>query len=96
MHWSREVSQCTSSIWSRPISEKLAIALRPKARFASVVGSYGWSSKAVEQVASFIPNLKVEILPPVLCQGFPREKDFAALDDLAIAIAEKHRELNLA
>jgi len=74
----------------------LANALRPKARFASVVGSYGWSSKAVEQIAGLIPNLKVEILPPVLCEGFPSDKDFAALDDLAATIAEKHREHNLA
>jgi flavorubredoxin len=74
----------------------LANILRPKLRFASVIGSYGWSSKAVEQIASLIPNLKVEILDPVLCEGFPREEDLKALDDLASAIAEKHREHDLA
>jgi len=74
----------------------LANILRPKLRFASVVGSYGWSSKVVEQIASLIPNLKVKILDPVLCEGFPREEDFEALDDLAAAIAENHREHNLA
>ena len=42
----------------------LANALRPKVRFASVIGSYGWSTKAVEAIASMIPNLKVEIIPP--------------------------------
>ena len=50
----------------------LANALRPKARFASIIGSYGWSSKAVEQIAGLIPNLKVEVLDPVLCKGYPR------------------------
>jgi len=73
----------------------LANALRPKLRFASIIGSYGWNSKAIEQIAGLIPNLKVEILDPVLCQGFPREADFRALDNLAATIAEKHREHNL-
>jgi flavorubredoxin len=70
----------------------LANALRPKLKFASIIGSYGWSSKAVEQIAGLIPNLKVEILDPVLCRGLPREADFRALDNLAATIAEKHKE----
>jgi flavorubredoxin len=73
----------------------LANALRPKLKFASIIGSYGWNSKAVEQIARLIPDLKVEILEPVLCKGFPREADFRALDNLAATIAEKHREHNL-
>jgi hypothetical protein len=40
-------------------------------------------------------NLKVETLNPVLCKGLPSESDFRALDDLAAAIAAKHREQNL-
>jgi flavorubredoxin len=72
----------------------LANALRPKLKFASIIGSYGWSSKAIEQIAGLIPNLKVEILDPVLCRGFPREADFRALDNLAATIAEKHKEQN--
>jgi flavorubredoxin len=71
----------------------LANALRPKLRFASVIGSYGWSSKAVEKIAELIPNLKVEVLEPVLCKGFPRDKDFAALDAMAETIAARHASL---
>jgi len=71
----------------------LANALRPKARFASIVGSYGWSSKAVEQIAGLIPSLKVELLEPVMCKGYPRKADFAALDRLAAEVAEKHKTL---
>jgi flavorubredoxin len=71
----------------------LANALRPKARFASIVGSYGWSSKAVEQIAGLIPSLKVELLEPVMCKGHPRKADFAALDRLAAEVAEKHKIL---
>jgi flavorubredoxin len=73
----------------------LANALQPKVKFASIIGSFGWSSKVVEQIAAVIPNLKVEILTPVLCKGFPRNADFQALELLAAAIAKKHQELRL-
>ncbi len=69
----------------------LANALRPKLRFVSVIGSYGWGSKAVEQLSGMIPNLKVEVLDPVISRGFPKEADFKALDNLANTIAEKHK-----
>jgi flavorubredoxin len=73
----------------------LANALRPKAKFASVIGSYAWHTKAVEQIASAISNLKVEILSPVVCKGCPRQNDFDALDNLADAIAQKHADAGL-
>lgn len=74
----------------------LANALRPNLKFISIIGSYSWGGKAVEQLAAMIPNLKVEILSPVLSKGFPREADFRALDNLAATIAEKHKEHNFA
>lgn len=70
----------------------LANALRPKTQFLSIVGSYGWGGKTVETLAGMIPNLKVEVLDPVLCKGAPAAADFAALDRLAAAIAQKHRD----
>jgi flavorubredoxin len=73
----------------------LANALRPKVKFASVIGSYGWHGKTVEQIAGMIGNLKVEVIEPVMVKGFPREKDFEALDRLADAIVKKHKELGL-
>jgi len=73
----------------------LANVLRPKLKFASIIGSYGWNSKAVEQIAGAIPNLQVEILDPVLCKGFPKQGDFDALEHLAATIADKHKEHNL-
>jgi flavorubredoxin len=71
----------------------LANAIRPKAKFASIIGSYGWSTKAVESLAAMILNLKVEIIPPVLCKGQPREADLKAIDALADAIAQKHKSI---
>jgi flavorubredoxin len=73
----------------------LANALRPKLKFAAIIGSYGWSTKAVEQIVGLIPNLKVEILGSILARGLPQPADLAALDALAETIAGKHRELNL-
>jgi len=69
----------------------LANALKPKLQFVSIIGSYGWGSKAVEQLSGMIPNLKVEVLDPVISKGFPKEEDFKALDNLANTIAEKHK-----
>ena len=73
----------------------LANALRPKTKFASVIGSYGWGSKMVEQLTSLIPNLKVEVLTPVIAKGDPRDEDFAALDKLADDILAKHSQLGI-
>ena len=74
----------------------LANALRPNLKFISIIGSYSWGGKAVEQLAAMIPNLKVEILEPVLCKGLPKEADFRALEGLADAIAQKHKESGFA
>src|SRR5512136_118061 len=74
----------------------VANAIRPKLQFVSIIGSYGWGSKAVEQISAMIPNLKVEILPLVYCKGLPKADDLKALDSLAAAIAQKHRERGFA
>jgi flavorubredoxin len=73
----------------------LANALRPKTLFASVVGSFGWAGKAAEQVAASIPNLKVEVLPPMMCKGMPRRADLEAVDKLGELIFEKHKARGL-
>ncbi|MGX9365973.1 FprA family A-type flavoprotein [Desulfoplanes sp. PS50] len=70
----------------------LANALRPKTQFLSIIGSYGWGGKTVETLAGMIPNLKVEILDPILCKGMPKEDTLAALVNLAEQISTKHRE----
>jgi flavorubredoxin len=71
----------------------LANALRPGAKFVSIIGSYGWGGKTVEILAGMIPNIKAEVLEPVLCKGRPRQDTFKALEVLAKTIADKHKEL---
>ena len=73
----------------------LANALRPKARFASIIGSYGWSVKMDRQLTGLLSGLKVELLEGVITSGHPEKADFESLDNLANIIAEKHAELGL-
>lgn len=73
----------------------LANALRPKVRFASVIGSFGWGGKMLEQITGMLTKLKVELLQPVVIKGYPKADDFKALDRLADDILNKHKELKL-
>ncbi len=73
----------------------LANALRPKTKFASILGSYGWGGKMVEQLTSMMSNLKVELLEPVLAKGEPKDDDFGSLDKLANEILVKHKEFGI-
>jgi flavorubredoxin len=71
----------------------LANALRPRAKYATVIGSYGWGGKTVETLVGMMPKLKVELLEPVLVKGMPRAADYTALEALADTIAAKHQGL---
>ncbi len=71
----------------------LANALRPKLKHAAIIGSYGWGTKAVEQLTGLIPNLKVEVLGAVLCKGLPKGETLAELDALADTIRDRHAAL---
>jgi len=92
---------CTPTVLAGPhplaaYATILANALRPKAKFLSIIGSYGWGGKTVETLAGMISNLKVEVLEPVLCKGVPSDADLEALDRLAATIGQKHKEEGLA
>ncbi len=73
----------------------LANALRPKLRFASIIGSFGWGGKMVETISGMLTNLNVEIIEPVIIKGYPKKGDFEAIDRLADELSEKHKTLNL-
>ena len=74
----------------------LANALRPKVKFAGIFGSYGWGGQTVEQLKALIPNLKAELLEPVMVKGLPQPADYKLLDALAETIKQKHSSLGLA
>ncbi|HOK76193.1 MAG TPA: FprA family A-type flavoprotein [Verrucomicrobiota bacterium] len=67
--------------------------LHPKLKYGAVIGSYGWSTKGIEQIADAVAGLKLETLGTVLCKGRPRQETFVALDNLADVIRDKHASL---
>ena len=71
----------------------LANVLRPKLRWAGLIGSFGWGGKAVEQIQGLMSNLKVEWLTPVQVKGYPQAEDLASLDALADRIRDLHLTL---
>jgi flavorubredoxin len=71
----------------------LANLLRPKAKFVSVIGSFGWGGRALETIAGMIPNLKAEVLKPVIVKGMPTEADLKQVDELADLIAARQKGL---
>jgi flavorubredoxin len=74
----------------------LANALRPKTRFAAVIGSFGWGGKTADTIVKMLDHVKVEVLPPVLVKGQPDEAAMKALDQLADEILKRHQAINIA
>jgi len=73
----------------------LVNALRPKLKFVSIIGSFGWGGRTVDLLKGLLTNLKAEIIEPVIIKGFPKEDDFQKIDDLIQKIVMKHKEKNL-
>jgi len=73
----------------------LANALKPKVRFASVIGSFGWGGKAAETLVKMLDHVKVEVLEPVVIKGLPDEAAILAINRLADEIAKKHKEIGI-
>jgi flavorubredoxin len=71
----------------------VANMLRPKVRFATVIGSLGWGGKTVETLKGMLGNLKAEFLDPIEVKGMPGEADLQAVDSLAANILAKHASL---
>ena len=67
--------------------------LRPKTRFAAIIGSYGWGGKMEQDILQMLGNLKVELLPSIIIKGYPREEDFQKLDSLAEQIMLNHQKI---
>jgi flavorubredoxin len=73
----------------------LANALRPKLKFVSVMGSYGWGGRMLDQITGMISTLKVDIISPLIIKGFPKEEDYKKIDEMADEIASQHKKLGI-
>ena len=73
----------------------LAAVLRPKAKFATLLGSYGWGGKLFDVIADLLAPLKLDLVEPLQIKGKPTEDDFKKLDVMAESIYEKHKSIGL-
>lgn len=80
---------------SAVLATYLTNALRPKAKFASIIGSYGWKCQMTEQIIGMLTRIRPELLEPVVIRGKMTDEGRKALDKLADTILAKHKELKL-
>jgi len=67
----------------------LVKALRPPAKYAAVVSSYGWGGGAIKHVQEVLGPAKIEIAGAVEINGPPTENDIKQVVDLGKALAMK-------
>ena len=73
----------------------LASVLRPKAKFASLIGSYGWGGKLFDIIVNLLAPLKLDLIEPIQIKGKPAEEDFKKVDEMSKTILEKHKSIGL-
>lgn len=73
----------------------LASILKPKAKIASFIGSYGWGGNLFGKMTEMLAPLKMDIIEPVLVKGKAKEEDYIKLDKMANEIYLKHHALGL-
>ncbi|WML67831.1 MAG: Type A flavoprotein FprA [Methanoregula sp. SKADARSKE-2] len=69
--------------------------LKPKVKFAAVIGSYGWGGKTAETLVKMLDHVKVEVLEPVTVRGAPDEVALQAIERLADDILARHKSINI-
>ena len=73
----------------------LAAILRPKAKFASIIGSYGWGGKLFDVIVNTLAPLRLDLIDPIQIKGKPTEDDFKKVDEMAKTIFEKHKSIGI-
>ena len=73
----------------------LASLLRPKAKVASFIGSYGWGGNLFGKMAEILNPLKLDVIEPILVKGKAKLEDYKKIDEMAESIYLKHKELEL-
>jgi flavorubredoxin len=64
----------------------LANVLRPKTKYAAIIGSYGWGTGMPDNLAAMLPNLNVKWFEPINAGGTAKAEDLVALDRLVADI----------
>ncbi len=71
----------------------LVNALRPKLKFYSIIGSFGWGGNLSGPIENMFTIVKPEKLEYVIVKGKPNDEDFSKIDRLAVDIAEKIKQV---
>ena len=71
----------------------VANAMRPKTKYAGLIGSFGWGTQITNVITLLTGNLKAERLDPILVKGLPREEDLQLIDAMAKDMADKIKAL---
>jgi len=64
----------------------MANILKPKTRYASIIGSYGWAGRMTDKLLDLMPNLKVDLYDPVVAKGHGADEDYQEIDRLVAEI----------
>jgi len=67
----------------------LANALRPKTKYVSIIGSYGWAGNLIEDIVKMLDNLDIELLDPVVSKGTASKEDYNEIDRLVEEIEKR-------
>lgn len=70
----------------------LVNALKPNTKYLSIIGSFGWGGRMINQLKDNLSSLNAKLLDPVKSKGYPNKKNLEALDELADKISSKHNE----
>ena len=67
--------------------------IKPKMKYFSILGSYGWGGRLTETIDSLIPMVKAEKLDYIVVKGKPTSDDLDKVDKLADELIEKMNAL---
>lgn len=73
----------------------LTALLKPKAKFAAFIGSYGWGGNLFGHIGEILKPLNLDVVGTLLVKGKPTALEFDKLEDLAEDIYHKHKSIGL-
>ncbi|MBP2029510.1 flavorubredoxin [Methanohalophilus levihalophilus] len=70
----------------------LVKALKPPAKYAVALSSYGWGGGSIKQAQEMLSGTKIEILGAIDVNGPPTDKDYQDIEKLSAELVGKIRE----
>jgi len=67
--------------------------IKPKMKYFSILGSFGWGGRLTETIESLMPMVKAEKLDYIVIKGKPTQQDLERVDKLAEDLIEKMQVL---